>query len=161
MGTGFIWSEHLRDIVVTGLLSMVPTFEGRYALTIGMGLGMPLLFTYLLAVVCSTVPMPFIFWLMKPILKWLYSLPIGFVRKFAAWVERRSQRMGEKVDAKGLLGLYLFVAVPLPGTGVWTGSAVATVLNMKKSHAMIAIVLGNMTACLIMTLVMTGVLHFF
>lgn len=161
MGTEFIWSGHLRDIVLTGLLSMVPAFEGRYALTIGMGLGMPLVFTYLLAFVCSTLPMLFIFWLMKPILKWLYGLPIGFVQKFAAWVERRSQRLGEKVDAKGLLGLYLFVAAPLPGTGVWTASAIATVLNMKKSHAMIAIVLGNMTACLIMTLVMTGVLHFF
>ena len=65
------------------------------------------------------------------------------------------------MDAGGLLGLFVFVALPIPGTGVWTGSAIATLLNMKKSHAMVAVVLGNMVACLIMTLLTTGVLHFF
>ena len=77
------------------------------------------------------------------------------MRKFAAQ-ERRSQRMGEKQTPRASWGCILRGGATARHR-VWTGLAVATVLNMKKSHAMIAIVLGNMTACLIMTLVMTGV----
>lgn len=161
MGSEFIWAQHLGQIITTALLSMVPTFEGRYAVVVGVGMGMPAVFAYLLALVFSTLPMPFIFWLLKPILKWMYALPIAPLQKFAAWVERRSLKKGEKMDAKGLLGLFVFVALPVPGTGVWTGSAIATLLNMKKSHAMVAVLLGNMVACLITTLITTGALHFF
>ena len=159
--TEFVFSEHIGKVVTTALLSMVPTFEGRYAISVGLAIGMPLVFTFLLAFVFSTIPMPFIFWFLKPILKWLYTLPIKPLQKFAAWVENRSRKKAESVDTKGLLGLFLFVAVPLPGTGVWTGSAIATLLNMNKRHAMLAIVLGNAAACLIMTLLTTGVLSFF
>ncbi|MEF9895519.1 MAG: small multi-drug export protein [Clostridia bacterium] len=161
MNTAFIWSEHLGKIATTALLSMVPTFEGRYAISVGMSIGMPMVFTFLLALVFSTLPMPFIFWFLKPILKWLYALPIKPLQKFAAWVERRSLKKGSQMDTTGLLSLFVFVAVPLPGTGVWTGSAIATLLNMKKSHSMVAIFLGNVVACLIMTLLTSGVLHFF
>ena len=161
MGNEFIWSEHVGKIVTTALLAMLPAFEGRYAVSVGMAIGMPVVGTFLLALVFSTLPMPFVFWLLKPILRWMYALPVGFIQRFAAWVERRSLRKGEKVDTGSLLGLFLFVAVPLPGTGVWTGSAIATLLNMKKSHAMVAIFLGNVAACLIMTLLSAGVLHFF
>lgn len=161
METGFVWMDHMSTIVLVALLSMVPTFEGRYAITVGVAEGFPTLFVYLLAVICSTLPMPFIFWLLKPILKWMYSLPIKPLKQFAAWVEKRSLKKGEKMDTKGILGLFLFVALPVPGTGVWTGSAIATLLNMKRSHAMTAIALGNMVACLIMMLVTKGVIHIF
>ena len=60
-----------------------------------------------------------------------------------------------------LLGLYLFVALPLPGTGVWTGSAIATLFEMPRGKAALVILLGNMTACLITTLAATGVLAIF
>ncbi|MEG2388917.1 MAG: small multi-drug export protein, partial [Clostridia bacterium] len=120
MNTAFIWSEHLGKIATTALLSMVPTFEGRYAISVGMSIGMPMVFTFLLALVFSTLPMPFIFWFLKPILKWLYALPIKPLQKFAAWVERRSLKKGSQMDTTGLLSLFVFVAVPLPGTGVWT-----------------------------------------
>ena len=140
---------------------MVPAFEGRYAISVGLAIGMPVVFTYLLAFVFSTLPMPFIMWLLRPILKWLYSLPIRPLQRFAAWVENRSMRKSKEVDTKGLLGLFLFVAIPLPGTGVWTGTAIATLLEMNRKQAGIVIVLGNMVACLIMTLLTTGVLSFF
>ena len=140
---------------------MVPAFEGRYAISVGLAIGMPVVFTYLLAFVFSTLPMPFIMWLLRPILKWLYSLPIRPLQRFAAWVENRSMRKSKEVDTKGLLGLFLFVAIPLPGTGVWTGTAIATLLEMNRKQAGIVIVLGNLVACLIMTLLTTGVLSFF
>ena len=138
------------SIVTAALLSMVPTFEGRYAVAVAIGMGMPALSAYLLALVCSSIPMPFIMLLLRPLLDWLYTLPIKPVRAFAAWVERHA--------TKKLLGLYLFVALPAPGTGVWTGTAIATLFNMPRGKSAVAILLGNATACLIMTLAATGVL---
>ena len=175
----FIWQENLGKIVITALLSMVPTFEGRYAVTVMLGAyHMPAVFAYLLAVICSTVPMPFILLLLRPVLDWLYTLPIKPVRKFAAWLERRSERKrramhenkGKGVRGKlqgrvseemiELIGLYIFVALPLPGTGCWTGSAIATLFEMPRGKAAIAILLGNATACGIMTLAALGVFSF-
>ena len=141
-------------------------------------MGMPVGFAYVLAVVCSTLPMPFILLLLRPVLDWFYTLPIRPVRRFTAWLERRSERKRRKMHAgkrKGvrgwlskwlsdgtleLIGLYIFVALPLPGTGCWTGSAVATLFEMPRGKAAIAILLGNVTACALMTAGALGVISF-
>ena len=174
----FVWTEQLGKVILTALLSMVPTFEGRYAITIMLGMGMPVGFAYALAVICSTLPMPFILLLLRPVLDWFYTLPIKPVRKFAAWLERRSERKRRKMHAgkgKGvrgwlsrwfsqetleLIGLYIFVALPLPGTGCWTGSAVATLFEMPRLKSAIAILLGNCTACALMCAGTLGVISF-
>lgn len=171
----FVWTEHLGKIVSAALLSMVPLFEGRYALATVIPLGVPPLFAYLLAAICSTIPVPFILLLLRPILDWFYTLPIKPVQKFAAWLERRSEKKRAKMgmDSKTgfmgwlakhfsaetveLIALYVFVALPLPGTGAWTGSAVATLFEMPRGKSFVAILLGNFTACLITTLATTGV----
>ena len=175
----FIWNENLVKVIVAALLSMVPTFEGRYAITVMLGMGMPAGFAYVLAVVCSTLPMPIILLLLRPVLDWFYTLPIKPVRAFAAWLEKRSERKRQKMHAnKGagirgklakyvsqetieLLGLYIFVALPLPGTGCWTGSAIATLFEMPKLKAAVAITLGNITACAIMLAAAMGVVSIF
>lgn len=175
----FVWSERMGQVVLAALLSMVPTFEGRYAVAVMLGMGMPVGFAYVLAVVCSTLPMPFILLLLRPVLDWFYTLPIKPVRRFAAWLERRSARKREKMhenkgsglrgklrgkiseEALELLGLYIFVALPLPGTGCWTGSAIATLFEMPRGKAALAILLGNITACAIMTAATCGVFSFF
>ena len=174
----FVWREQLGKIFVSALLSMVPTFEGRYAVPVMLGYGIPPFFAFVLAVVCSTLPMPFILLLLRPVLDWFYTLPIKPVRNFAAWLERRSERKRQKMhENKGgglrgrlrgrvsdetieLIGLYIFVALPLPGTGCWTGSAIATLFEMPRGKAAIAILLGNITACGIMTLGSLGVFSF-
>ena len=171
----FIWSENIAKVVIAALLSMVPTFEGRYAITVMLGMGMPAGVAYLLAVVFSTLPMPIILLLLRPVLDWFYTLPIRPVQSFAAWLERHAAKkrdsMFEKnqkgirgrlsADAAELLALYIFVALPLTGTGVWTGSAIATLFGMPRGKAALAILLGNATACLITTLATTGVLAVF
>jgi len=171
----FVWQEHTTRILTTALLSMVPTFEGRYAVTVALGMGMPPVFSYLLALICSSLPVPVILLLLRPVLDWFYTLPIKPVKRFAAWLERHAAKkrasMNEK-NGKGLRGrlsaetaellaLYIFVALPLPGTGVWTGSAIATLFEMPRGKSAAAILLGNVTACLIMTLAATGVLAIF
>ena len=143
-----------------------------------LGMGMPVGFAYVLAVVCSTLPMPFILLLLRPVLDWFYTLPIKPVRAFAAWLERRSERkrrkmhanqggvrgwLAEKVsqDTMELIGLYIFVALPLPGTGCWTGSAIATLFEMPRGKSAVAILLGNITACAITTAATMGVISIF
>ena len=171
----FVWQEHMGKIIGTALLSMVPTYEGRYALVTGAAMGLPAGFAYLIAFECSSIPVPFILLLLRPVLDWFYTLPIKPVQKFAAWLEKRSARKREKMHSdnrKGLMGkigkhvsadtleliaLYVFVAVPLPGTGVWTGSAIATLFEMPRGKSAIAILLGNATACLITMLMTMGV----
>ena len=170
----FVWSDHVGKLITTALLSMVPTFEGRYAVVTSIAMGIPPVFAYFLAAICSTIPVPFILLLLRPVLDWFYTLPIKPVRKFAQWLERRSARKREKMhsDRKGvmgwlanhvsaetleLIGLYAFVALPLPGTGAWTGSAIATLFEMPRGKSFLAILLGNFTACLITTLATTGV----
>lgn len=175
----FVWAENLGKVIGTALLSMVPTYEGRYAVPVMLKLGMPPLFTYLLAAVCSTIPMPFILLLLRPVLDWFYTLPIKPVRKFAAWLERRSARKREKMHAKKgsgirgwlqgrvsqdtieLIGLYIFVALPLPGTGCWTGSAIATLFEMPRFKSAIVILLGNFTACAITLAMSLGAFSLF
>ena len=173
--SAFVWQAHTREIITTALLSMVPTFEGRYAVTVALGMGMPPVFSYLLALICSSIPIPIILLLLRPVLDWFYTLPIKPVQKFAAWLERHAAKkrdsMFEKnqkgirgrlsADAAELLALYIFVALPLPGTGVWTGSAIATLFGMPRGKAALTILMGNATACLITTLATTGVLAVF
>lgn len=176
---GFVWNEHLAQVLLAAFLSMVPTFEGRYAITVMLGMGMPVGFAYALAVVCSTLPMPVILLMLRPVLDWFYTLPIKPVRAFAAWLERRSEKKRQKMHAnKGtgirgwlagkvsqetieLIGLYIFVAIPLPGTGCWTGSAIATLFEMPRGKSAVAILLGNITACAIMTAATLGAISIF
>ena len=175
----FVASQNVQKLIITGLMSMIPTFEGRYAVTVMLGMGMPAGFAYLFALFCSSIPIPIILLLLRPVLDWFYTLPIKPVRAFAAWLERRSARKKEKMNAQSgsgirgklkgkisqeameLLGLYVFVALPLPGTGVWTGSAIATLFEMPRLKSGIVILLGNATACAIMTLAARGVISIF
>jgi len=162
-------------ILIYIFLSLVPMFEGRYAVA-GMILqGVPPVVAYPIAFLVSYLPVPFILLLLRPVLDWFYTLPIKPVRAFAAWLERRAARKragmhDQRRDKKGrrrhrfsaetaeLLGLYLFVALPVPGTGVWMGSAIATLFEMPRLKSALAILLGNCTACLITTLIATGVI---
>ena len=162
----FVWHEHTRQILITMFLSMVPMYEGRYALPTALTMGMPTAFAYVLTFLTSSVPVPIILLLLRPVLDWFYTLPIKPVQRFAAWLERHAEKKRvnmHKNRGKGirsllseenaeLFGLYLFVALPLPGTGVWTGSAVATLFEMPRGKSAAAILLGNATACLITTI---------
>jgi len=177
--SAFVWQDHIAQILSTAFLSMVPTFEGRYAVPVALAMGMPTVFAFLLAAICSTIPVPFILLLLRPVLDWFYTLPIKPVRKFAAWLEARGEKKRKKMhenkdtglrgklkkyvsaETIELIGLYIFVALPLPGTGGWTGSLIATLFEMPRMKSFIVIVLGNATACLITTLATTGVLAIF
>lgn len=162
MTSAFLWSDHIREIVWAAIASMIPMFEGRYAIAIMVGMGMPLITSYFIALFFSTLPMPVILALFMPVLSWLNARRISWLNwltRFCNWVEKRAEQKGSKMNSIGMVGLCLFVAVPLPGTGVWTGSAIAAVFGMNKPKAALAIFIGNVIACALMAFLGLGVKH--
>lgn len=135
------------------LISMVPVVELRGAVPIGVGMGLPLLPTYIIAVLGNMLPVPIILLLAKPILIWCTKLPSVFGRVFTLIYEK-GVRAGEKLQAKAGRGifwaLFLFVAIPVPGTGAWTGCLAATLLDLKFWPSVLAVLCGVMTAGVIM-----------
>ena len=141
----------------TMLVSMIPIIELRGGLPFGVALGLPYYLAFPAAVIGNLIPAPFIivyirriFELMRRYLPWLN----GVVDK----LERKAHLKGRKVQKYQYLGLWLFVAVPLPGTGAWTGSLAAAFLGMRLKKAMPAVVLGVLTAgCIMLGLTHVGV----
>lgn len=134
-------------------ISMVPIVELRGAVPIGVGMGLPLVPTYITAVLGNMLPVPIILLFAKKVLLWCTTWPGGLGRFFMKIYEK-GVRAGEKLQAKAGGGiywaLYVFVAIPLPGTGAWTGCLAATLLDLKFWPSVLAVLGGVMTAGLIM-----------
>lgn len=149
--------------LITLLVSMFPLIELKGAIPIGMGLNVPLLKSALLAYCGSSLIVIPIFFLLIPIFNLLKK--IKFVKKIVEKIEAVFHDKAEKVakNSKGksedkvtsflMLALFIFVAIPFPVTGVWTGTGIAVFLNMKFKNAFLPIVLGNLVAGIIITLI--------
>ena len=147
--------EWLRAAGTVVGMSALPVLELKASIPVGLAMGLPLWETFLIAVIGSTIPVPFILLLLRPFFRWCKGRP--FFHGIAEKLEGRFRKKASGVRKYSLLGLFLFVAVPLPGTGVWTGSAIATLFEMPRGKSAIAILLGNATACLITMLMTMGV----
>ena len=126
------------------LSSVLPIIELRGAIPLGVGMGMGLWETFILAYVGSCLPVPILIFFFKPIMAWLRSRKV--FKPFADWVHRRTERRSSSVRKYSLLGLFVFVAIPIPTTGVWTGSMIASFLNIRAKHAIPVILAGNLVA---------------
>ncbi len=134
------------DIVVL-IVAALPVIELRGAIPIGISLGLTPLESAAMSYFGSLIPFPFVFFLVKPLFDKLRGN-----RLFAHHINRltdKSLKKGEKIQKYGFFGLILLVAIPLPGTGVWTGSMVASLLNIRLKNAFLAVVIGNLIACII------------
>ena len=89
-------------------------------------------------------------WLLKPALRWLRSLPYKPCHVYADWFENRAMKKKGRISEKSLIFLFLFVAIPIPTTGVWMGSAIATLLDIRIKYALPIILIGNIVASLIL-----------
>ncbi len=150
--------EALKEYLWVFIVSMVPLIELRGAVPIGVGMGLPLIPTYIVSVIGNMLPVPVILLFSKQVLLWCTRLPKvgGFFQKI--W--EKGVKGGDKLQQKAGGGLYwalfLFVGIPLPGTGAWTGGLAATILDMKFWPSVLAIAGGVMLAGLIMGLVSSG-----
>ena len=147
-------------MLVTFILSMMPIGVLRVGLPYGIALGLEYPLALVAALLGNMIPVPFIIVYIKRIFVWMRRhMPVfdSFITK----MENKANLKGETVEKYGPAGLLLFVAIPLPGTGAWTGALIAALLDMKTEKAVPYIMLGVCIAASIMTLVTYGVIHLF
>lgn len=150
------FSTTIGKIIITFLWSMVPVIELRLAIPIGVGYGLPYWVAVTTSIIGNLVPVPFIIIFIRKIFelmrKWSAKLD-GIVTR----LEKRAESKSEVVQKYAFWGLFILVAIPLPGTGAWTGALVAAMLDMRLRRAFPAIVLGVIGAAVIVTFFTYGV----
>lgn len=146
----------LRHILYIFALSMVPIIELRGAIPLGAGLDLPWWVTFLVCVIGNMFPVPFILLFIRVILKWMKK--IKHLDKIALWIENKAHKHSHKVVKYASWGLVLFVGIPLPGTGAWTGALIAAMLDIRFKYALPAIFAGILLAAFLVTGISYGFL---
>lgn len=144
-----------RELIVF-VISMVPILELRGGLLAASVLNINIVRAVWICVIGNIIPVPFILFLITPVFNWLKR-----TRTFRPLVEKLESRAlgkSEQIEKYQFWGLVLFVGIPLPGTGAWTGSLIASLLGMKFKKAFPAVLLGIAVACVIMSIVSYGLL---
>ena len=144
-------------LLLTFATAMIPVVELRGAIPVGVAAGLPPAVACAVAILGNLLPVPFIMLLARWVFNWLRDSRL-FGSKIV-WLERRAHLKGRIVRRYRLPGLVVLVAIPLPGTGAWTGALVAAVLDMRLKKAMPAIALGVVAAGLVVTGLTYGVTH--
>ena len=140
----------LGRMVFTMLVSMVPVVELRGGVPFGVALGLPPWAALIAGIIGNMIPIPFIVVYIRRIFQWMRRR-IPRLGQLVDRLEKKAHLKGRKVTKYKYLGLFIFVAIPLPGTGGWTGALVAAFLNMPLRKALSSIFAGVVTAGLIMT----------
>lgn len=137
---------------------MAPVSELRGAIPVGLAADIPVALLYPACVLANLIPVPFIMLFLRKVLSWMQRCG-GFLQRCADWLIRRGTNKSALVKKYEMLGLYLLVAVPLPGTGAWTGALVAALLGRRVKHALPVIGAGVATAGILVLLICRGVIH--
>ena len=149
----------MKKYLIVFLISMVPLIELRGAIPYAVGFGLPLVPSLVVALFGNMLPVPFIFLFARKILVW--GKDRKYVGKFFTWCLEKGEKGGRKLEAKAGAGLYiallLFVGIPLPGTGAWTGTLAASLLDMDFKKSMLYIFGGLLLAAAIMLAASLGV----
>ena len=153
----WLQNNQLGEMVFTTLVSMVPVVELRGGLPFGVALGLPYWAAYLSAVVGNILPAPFIVVYIRRIFQWMRRR-LPRLDHLVDRLEAKAHLKGRKVTKYKYLGLMLLVAVPLPGTGAWSGSLIAALLDVKMRYALPAVIAGVFAAGVIMTVASYGLL---
>ena len=141
-----------KKYLIVFLVSMVPLIELRGAIPIAVGMGLNKLISFIIAIIGNMIPVPFIFLFARKILEWGKDKKI--IGKFFTWCLNKGEKGGKKLESKAGKGLYwalfLFVGIPLPGTGAWTGTLAASILDLDFKKTVLAVMSGVLLAGLIM-----------
>lgn len=153
---GFASSQFGGEII-TFVISLLPILELRGGLLAAGALNVNPWIAYVIAIVGNLLPIPFILMFLTPIFNWMKQTKKlkGIVEK----LEAKAMKNKDKFEKGEFIGLILFVGIPLPGTGAWTGALAASVLGMDKKKSMIAITLGVIIASIIMMILSYGLLN--
>ena len=149
----------LKKYILVFLVSMVPIVELRGAIPFAVGMNLDLIPSYIIAIVGNMVPVPFVYLFARKLLVWGKDKKI--IGKFFSWCLKKGESAGKKLEKKAGKSLYIallfFVGIPLPGTGAWTGTLAASVLNMDFKKSVISVTLGVLLAGIIMMCLSFGV----
>ena len=141
--------------------SMIPIIELRGAIPLGFALGLPWWQSYALSVLGNMLPVPFILLLIKGMIGWMSRSKINFFNKVANFLLRKVEKKRAQIEKYSFWGVAIFVGVPLPVTGAWTGSLVAAMIDMKFWKALLSAFIGVLIAGVIMTIISYGALAIF
>ena len=151
-----------NDYITVFIVSMIPFVEVRGSIPIAIAMGMNVFAAFGLAFLGSVIWAPIILAILRPIINWLKKFKVfrliveaiedGFKSKAKGVEDKANQFDATQIEKRKMLGLYAFVAFPVPMTGVWTGSAIGAFLEMDFWRAVFVVVLGDLTACIIMSL---------
>lgn len=134
----------LKTAIQTFLISMILVIELRGGIPFGVAHGLAPLYAALIAIAGNLFPIPFLLKLVPKIFDFLRDKK--YTKKLIAWLEQKAEKNRKTIDKYGWLGLYILVAIPLPGTGAWTGALVSSCFKMKFWPSMAAIIAGVLTA---------------
>ena len=149
--------QYISKEAVVFIISMIPILELRGGLVVSKLIGVPLLTAIPLCIVGNIIPIPFILLFIKQIFKWLKKVPL--CEKVVVKLENRALGKSDSIRRYEFWGLALFVGIPLPGTGAWTGSLIAALLNIDFKKAILAELVGVVLATVIMSIFSYGLLE--
>lgn len=140
----------------TLVTAMLPILEIRGAIPVGVASGLDPWLAFAIGLVGNMLPIPILILLTRRVIEWLKKH--NMLVKLTAWLENKGSKGAQKVEKYSFWGLFILVAIPLPGTGAWTGALVASLLDMRLKRALPAIAMGVAVAGLIVLLVTYGVI---
>ena len=143
------------------LCSMLPVIELRGGIPLGMALGLPWWQSFLFAVIGNMLPVPLILLFVERVIAWMSRSRVKLFRKFGNFLLQKAEKNRGRIEKYAFFGVCLFVAVPLPVTGAWTGSLVASGIGMKPWKALLSCFLGVLIAATVVTLIAYGALAAF
>ncbi len=150
----------INKYLIAFFISMVPLIELRGAIPYALAMKLPVLEAYIVCILGNMLPVPFIYWFARKILEWGKDKPL--IGKFFSWCLNKGEKGGKKLQSKAGRGLFvallLFVGIPLPGTGAWTGTLAASILDMDFKKSVLAVMCGVILAGIIMGIASAGVL---
>lgn len=149
------FSGKLSKELIVFIVSMIPVLELRGSLLAAGFLKMNFASTYIIAVMGNMLPIPFILLFIEKIFSWLKKTKL---KNMIEKMENKALSKSDQIRKYGRFGLFLFVAIPLPGTGAWTGALASVLLRMKMRDSLFPIFMGVVTAGLIMSLISFGVI---
>lgn len=132
------------------ITAATPVVELRGAIPLGLALKMPLSEVFILSIIGNILPVPFILMGAKYLFNWLKTIP-QIENKLSSWRNQKTAKLSQKIHRWGWLGLLIFVAIPLPGTGAWTGSIAAALLSLNFWQSLLAIIGGIIVAGIIVS----------
>ena len=145
----------LKKYIYIFLISMVPLIELRGAVPVSQVMGLPIVPSFIVCIIANMLPVPIIYLFARKVLIWGADKPI--IGKFFSFCLEKGEKGGKKLQAKAGRGLFvallLFVGIPLPGTGAWTGTLAASILDMDFKSTVAAVMLGVLLAGMIMMIV--------